>query len=123
MPARKPLDELSPAYRARLLRSGHDISTTQGRQAAAGHRGPAAAARLGANAAHIDVFRGPDGRITQRIESKDGSVRFVTIRSADKAGRSTKRQNDDAWRRAKARARKDAPTVTFKDYPKKGRKR
>lgn len=119
---RKPLEDLSPSYRARLLRSGRDISTTQGRQAAAGHRGPAAAARLGANAAHIDVFRGPDGRITQRIESKDGSVRFVEIRSKEQAARSTAKQNDAAWRRAKANARKQAPDVTYKDYPKKGKK-
>lgn len=123
MPApRKALADLSPAYRARLTRSGRDLQSTQGRQAAAGHRGPAAAARLGRTAVHIDAFRSPDGRISQRVEAKDGSVRWVQVLSEGKASKMTKAQRDAAWRDAKANARKQAPNVTFKDYP-KGRKK
>ena len=96
---------------------GIDTSTAEGRQRAAGHRGAAAYDRLLGNARHVDIFRGNDGRIVAGIEDRKGAVRYVTLRSAADAARSTKRGRDREYQNWKRNAQRKAPDVTIYEYP------
>jgi hypothetical protein len=98
-------------------------ASSEAKEAARGHRGPAAFDRLSRNARHVDVFRDTGtGRIRMRIENARGEVRYVNVRDEKRAAgmtRTAEAKDYAAWKR---RARGVAPDVAYRDTNPKRRK-